>query len=149
MIPVARSIILGVPMTSVRRHLASLGLVMMVCTVVMQVLVPAALCCHQATTVAKAAKRAPARDCCPAGSHSGQVCPLHGAKRASTQAGASDCGAGSQQDFGDLLVVLNAGGVLPSPVRVAVPTGSERALVAAQPQTLVVTDVPPGPPPRA
>ncbi len=135
-------------MSSLRRHLASLGLTMALCHVVLQVLVPAALCCHQASTASKAEKRAtPAKECCPAGAHPGQVCPLHGAKRASTQA-APDCSAEAMRDFRDLIIVLNNGGVVPSPVRFSDPTGSESAFLAPEPQAALVSHVPPGPPPR-
>jgi hypothetical protein len=135
-------------MSSLRRHLASLGLTMVLCHIVLQVLVPAALCCHQASTPSKAETRvAPAKDCCPAGSHPGQVCPLHGVKRAGTQA-TSDCSAEAMRDFRDLIIVLNNGGVVASPVRLADPTGSESAFLVPDPQALLVSHVPPGPPPR-
>jgi hypothetical protein len=135
-------------MSSLRRHLASLGLTMVLCHVVLQVLVPAALCCHQASITSRSEKRAtPAKECCPAGAHAGQVCPLHGAKRAGTQA-ASDCSAEALRDFRDLIVVLNNGGVVPQPLRLTTPTGWETAFVAPEPQAVLVSHVPPGPPPR-
>jgi hypothetical protein len=43
---------------------------------------------------------------------------------------------------------LNSGGELPSPMTLALPTGSELAFVAAAPQAILVSHVPPGPPPR-
>jgi hypothetical protein len=131
-------------MTSLRRHLASLGLTMVLCHLVLQVLVPAALCCHQAS--ASRAQKSAVKDCCPQGSHPGQVCPLHGVKRATQSA--TDCRAESHQDFRDLIIVLNSGGELPSPMTLTLPTGSELAFVAAEPQAMLVSHVPPGPPPR-
>jgi len=119
------------------------------CHIVLQVLVPAALCCHQAATSAsRSAKAAPAKECCPAGAHAGQVCPLHG-KKAGAKPASSDCSAESQRDFRDLIIVLNNGGVVPAPMLMATPTGSEPAFVAAEPQATPLTRVPPGPPPRA
>jgi hypothetical protein len=112
------------------------------CHLVLQVLVPAALCCHQDSS-ARSAKK----ECCPAGSHPGHVCPLHGAKGAKKSA--TDCSAGSQRDFRDLIIVLNNGGVIPAPLLLGAPTGSESAIVTVAPQAILVANIPPGPPPRA
>ena len=129
-------------MSAVRRHLASLGLTVVLCHVVMQVLVPAALCCHQA-----AAQRAAAPDCCGK-SHPGQVCPMHRAARGGQQS-AKDCSAQSQRDFLDLFIVLNSGGIAPAPVVLTVAITSESAFLFAEPPAVSVFQVPPGPPPRA
>ena len=136
-------------MTSLRRHLASLGLTMVVCHIVLQVLVPAALCCHQDAALAhrSGSHAAPAKECCPKGAHPGEVCPLHGAKRAVKKA-ATDCHADSQRDFRDLIIVLSNGGVISAPALLAVPTGSESAFGALDPQVILVAYVPLGPPPR-
>jgi hypothetical protein len=61
-------------MRVIRRHLASFGLALTLCQAVLQVLVPAAVCCE------RPADRQEKADCCAA-VHPGQVCPMHGAKR--------------------------------------------------------------------
>jgi hypothetical protein len=88
-------------MASVRRHLASLGLAVVLFHVVMQVLVPAALCCEMPSA---GGARAEAADCCPAGSHPGQVCPMHGRRAGTTKsADDSDCAAQPLVDLHDIL----------------------------------------------
>jgi hypothetical protein len=134
-------------MASLRRHLASLGLAVVLLHVVMQVLVPAALCCQVPST---RGAQAEAADCCPAGSHPGQVCPMHG-KRAgqSKAAGDRDCAAQPLVDLHDILMTLSNGGVIPPLVALARPAGSEAAPAVEAPFTSPVASVPPGPPPRA
>ena len=107
----------------------------------MQVLLPAALCCHQAS------RQADAADCCGK-SHPGQVCPMHRTKAAAGD-NTPDCSAQPERDFLDLFVVLSSGVVAPSVVELSVPLHSEAAFVSAQPVTASVFQIPPGPPPRA
>jgi len=134
-------------MAPVRRHLASLGLAVVLFHVVIQVLVPAALCCQMPSS---GEARAEAADCCPAGSHPGQICPMHGKRAAkSTAAGDADCAALPLVDLHDILMTLSAGGVLPPLTSLAIPAGSEAAPVEAAQVTPAVVTVPPGPPPRA
>jgi hypothetical protein len=130
-------------MSALRRHLASLGLVVVCCHVVLQVLVPAALCCRQATV-----GRTEFRECCPAGSHPGQVCPMHPSRLAGKKS-KTTCSAQAVRDFRDLVIVLNVGGVIPSPVRLLVPATVDAAFITAQPIVSPVSHVPLGPPPRA
>jgi hypothetical protein len=133
-------------MASVRRHLASLGLTVVLFHVVMQVLVPAALCCQMPSA---GDARAEAADCCPAGSHPGQICPMHGKRAGKTKtAGDADCAALPLVDLHDMLMTLSTGGVLPPLVAFAIPVGSEAAPVAPATIPPVVVTVPPGPPPR-
>jgi hypothetical protein len=94
-------------MASLRRHIAALGLFHMV----MQVLVPAALCCQMPSA---GDARAEAADCCPAGSHAGQIRPVHGRRGARAKAaGDADCAAQPLADFHDILMTPSSGGVLP------------------------------------
>ena len=130
-------------MNALRRHLASLGLVVVVCHVVLQVLLPAALCCRQST-----AGRTEFRECCPAGSHPGQVCPMHPSRLAGKKSKTA-CSAQAVRDFRDLMIVLNVGGVIPTPVELTVPATVEAAFLTAQPLASPVPHVPLGPPPRA
>ncbi len=130
-------------MSAVRRHLASLGLAVVVCHVVLQVLVPAALCCRQSTV-----GRTEFRECCPPGSHPGQVCPMHPSRLAGKKS-RTDCTAQASRDFRDLVIVLNVGGVIPRPVHLIVPATIEAAFSPAQPFASLVPHVPLGPPPRA
>jgi hypothetical protein len=73
---------------------------------------------------------------------------MHGARRAQ-QASDSDCQARPLVDLHDLFMALTSGGVLPPFVPLAVPAGSEAAPVTVQPAALLVSFIPPGPPPRA
>jgi hypothetical protein len=131
-------------MASVRRHLASIGLALVVCHFALQILVTAALCCERPATGVRV------QDCCPAGSHSGQICPMHGARRAGSDRASSDqCSARPRNDVPNLFTLLPASGILPSPVKLAVPEGTEQAPRPIQPTPLLHTDIPPGPPPRA
>lgn len=130
-------------MTALRRHLASLGLAVATCHLVIQILVPAALCCQKLDP----APKAETRDCCPAGSHAGGICPMH-ANRARS-ASPNDCQARPLVDFHDIFLSLTSGGVLTALVPLPVPAGAEAAPVVTQPPTTVVFSVPPGPPPRA
>jgi hypothetical protein len=132
-------------MASVRRHLASLGLAVVLCHVVMQVLVPAALCCQKPVV---SGTRAEAHACCPMGSHPGKVCPMHGKRGANAKSGDPDCAARPIVDLHDILMTLSNGGVIPGLVSLAVPVGSESAPVAAPPAASFVASAPPGPPPR-
>jgi hypothetical protein len=133
-------------MASVRRHLASLGLAVVLCHVVMQVLVPAALCCQKPLT---GGNRAEARECCPMGSHPGKVCPMHGNRGSKAKSGDPDCAARPIVDLHDILMTLSNGGVMPTFVSLAVPAGSEPAPAVPQPITSFIASVPLGPPPRA
>jgi len=129
-------------MTALRRHLASLGLLVASCQLVIQILVPAALCCERF----EAAPKAAAKDCCPVGSHSGGICPMHGNRaRAASQ---DDCQARPLIDLHDIFTSLTVGGVLTAFVPLPEPAGAEAALIAAQPSAALVFSVPPGPPPR-
>jgi len=132
-------------MASIRRHLASLGLAVVLCHLVMQVLVPAALCCQKPLA---GGERAEAHECCPAGSHPGKVCPMH-ANRAKQRGADPDCAATPVVDLHDLLMTLSNGGVVPALVALAGPAGSEAAPLAVEPASAFVPTVPPGPPPRA
>jgi hypothetical protein len=134
-------------MASVRRHLASLGLAVVFCHMVMQILVPAALCCQK--PLVGTGVRAEASECCPAGSHPGKVCPMHG-KRAGQQRSADpQCAAQPVVDLHDLFMTLSSGGVVPSLVDLAQPNGSESAPAPTEPAASLLSTVPPGPPPRA
>jgi hypothetical protein len=129
-------------MASLRKHLASMGLAVVVCHLSMQVLVAAALCCR----MPESAKR----ECCAAGSHPGQVCPMHGSPRAAkSQSGNSDCRAQAPADVHNLYLALSGGGVIPSIARLVQPAGSEEAPPAMLPTDSLVPHTPPGPPPRA
>jgi hypothetical protein len=134
-------------MAPLRRHLASLGLAVALCQIVIQVLAPAALCCQMPLLGAEA--KADAHECCPAGSHPGQVCPMHAGRVAGKSAGKSDCAARPVVDLHDMLMTLSSGGVLPSLVHVAQPTGSEATPLVAEVRPSFVASPPPGPPPRA
>ena len=85
--PGACGILLTIAMASVRRHLASLGLAVLLGHVVMQVLVPAALCCQKPLA---AGTRAEAHECCPQGAHPGKVCPMHANRAAKPTSPDSD-----------------------------------------------------------
>jgi hypothetical protein len=135
-------------MASVRRHLASLGLAVVLCHVVMQVLVPAALCCQEPLTAS--GTRAAARECCPEGSHPGKICPMHGSRAAQQKKSTdADCAVQPLVDLHDLLMMLSAGGVVPTLVELARPAGSESAPATVLPAVSLVSPVPLGPPPRA
>jgi hypothetical protein len=132
-------------MASVRRHLASLGLAVVVCQFVLQILVTAALCCERPATTA-----ARLQDCCPAGSHAGKICPMHGARRAgSNRASDDECHARPRNEVPNLFTLLTGSGILPSPVMLAVPEGIEQAPSPAQTTPPLHIDIPLGPPPRA
>ena len=129
-------------MTSIRRHLASLGLAVIVCHLAMQVLMAAALCCRTPESAKK--------ECCPAGSHPGQVCPMHGGPRAAKpESGKSDCRAQAPADVHDLYLAFSGGGVISPIARLAQPAGSEEAPPTIMPADSLVPQTPPGPPPRA
>lgn len=134
-------------MASVRRHLASLGLAVVLCHVVMQVLVPAALCCQKQSV--ETGPRAEAHECCPEGSHAGKVCPMHGKRTGKQKSSDSDCAVQPLADLHDVLMSLSIGGMVPTPSELARPVGSESAPVIAQPAASLVSPVPLGPPPRA
>jgi hypothetical protein len=130
-------------MASIRRHLASLGLTVVLCHVVMQVLVPAALCCQE--TFQKADD---GDDCC-GGTHPGEVCPMHRSARGGDGGQTNDCNAQPQRDFLDLLVVLNTGVLAPTTTELAIVVRSEAAFVSPQPLAASLATAPLGPPPRA
>jgi hypothetical protein len=133
-------------MASVRRHLASLGLVVVLCHVLMQVLVPAALCCQKPL---KGGASAEAHECCTAGAHPGQTCPMH-SKRSAVQSSADpNCSAKPMADLHDIFMTLSAGGVLPTLVALQAPAGSESAPSFIHPFAVPVAYAPLGPPPRA
>ena len=133
-------------MASVRRHLASLGLAVVLCHLVMQILVPAALCCQKPIA---GGTRAEAHECCPLGSHPGKVCPMHGNRAGKQKTADPDCSARPVIDLHDIFMTLSSGGVIPALVAVAQPVGSESAPAVVQPAASLVASVPPGPPPRA
>ena len=132
-------------MASIRRHLASLGLAVVLCHVVMQVLVPAVLCCQQVNSQAGSAETDD--DCC-AGTHPGQVCPMH-RSRGTGDRSTNDCNAQPQRNFLDLLVVLTTGVVAPSTTELVVTLRFEAAFVSPQHVAVSVPHAPLGPPPRA
>ena len=136
-------------MASVRRHLASLGLAVVLCHVVMQVLVPAALCCQKPLTAS--GSRASAHECCPEGSHPGKVCPMHGTRAGQQKKSADpDCAVQPLVDLHDLLMTLSTGGVVPTLVELAPSCRfRESAPATVQPAVSLVSPVPLGPPPRA
>ena len=135
-------------MAALRRHLASLGLAVVLCQVAMQVLVPAALCCQKPLA---GGTRAEAHECCPEGAHPGKVCPMHAnrAGRATSPDPDPDCTARPLVDLHDILMTLSNGGVMPTLLAMAGPAGSESAPAILQPAALLVVSAPPGPPPRA
>ena len=134
-------------MASIRRHLASLGLAVVLCHMVMQVLVPAALCCQK--PLSQTGTRAGAHECCAASAHAGKVCPMHG-KRADKQKPTDpECAAQPTVDFHDIVMTLSSGGVVPTLVGLSRPVGSESAPAPLEPAAPLVSLVPPGPPPRA
>lgn len=133
-------------MASLRRHLASLGLAVVLCHLVMQILVPAALCCQKPLT---AGRSADAHECCAAGAHPGQTCPMRGNRAASQSATDSNCAARPMVDLHDILITLSSGGVIPALAVVAGPVGSESTPSFVQPYAVPVARIPLGPPPRA
>ena len=133
-------------MASVRRHLASIGLAVVLLHVVMQVLVPAAFCCEMPSAGVASAEAA---DCCPAGSHPGQVCPMHGKRGKAKAADESDCAARPVVDLHDMLMTFSIGGVIAPPTALDGPDGSESTPAASSPVPSLVASLPPGPPPRA
>lgn len=134
-------------MASIRRHLASLGLAVVLCHMVMQILVPAALCCQKPLT--GTGTRAEAGECCPMGSHPGKVCPMHGKRAAQQKSPGPGCTAQPTVDLHDVFLTLSSGGVIPALVALARPVGSEFAPATAEPAASLVSPVPLGPPPRA
>jgi hypothetical protein len=134
-------------MASVRRHLASLGLAVVLCHLVMQVLVPAALCCQK--PLAGTGTRAEAHECCPLGSHPGKVCPMHGKRAGRQKSTDPECAAQPLVDVHDLFMTLSSGGVVPTLVELARPVGAESAPAPIEPAASHVSHVPLGPPPRA
>jgi hypothetical protein len=133
-------------MASVRRHLASLGLAVVLCHVVMQVLVPAALCCQKPLTAS--GSRATAYECCPEGSHPGKVCPMR-SQAGQKKSADSGCAVQPLVDLHDILMLLSTGGVVPTLVELARPAGSDSAPATGLPAVALVSSVPLGPPPRA
>jgi hypothetical protein len=134
-------------MASIRRHLASLGLAVVFCHMVMQILVPAALCCQK--PLAGTGTRVEASECCPMGSHPGKVCPMHGKRGAQQKSSDPGCTAQPIVDLHDLFMTLSSGGVIPTLVALARPVGSESAPATAEPAASLISTVPLGPPPRA
>ena len=134
-------------MASVRRHLASLGLAVVLCHVVMQVLVPAALCCQKPLTTP--GTRATAHECCPEGSHPGKVCPMRSQAGQQKKSADPNCAVQPLVDLHDVLMLLSTGGVVPTLVELARPAGSEAAPATGLPAVALVPSVPLGPPPRA
>ena len=132
-------------MASVRRHLASLGLAVVLCHLVMQILVPAALCCQKPLT---AGKSVDAHECCAAGAHPGQTCPMRGKRAASQSATGSDCAARPMVDLHDIFITLSSGGVIPALVVLNGPVGSESTPSFVQTVAASVIHLPLGPPPR-
>ena len=134
-------------MASVRRHLASLGLAVVLCHLVMQILVPAALCCQKPLT---AGKSVDAHECCAAGAHPGQTCPMRGKRAASQSATDSNCAARPMVDLHDILITLSSGGVIPALVSPRRPRRlRNRPRHSPSPSRSPVARVPLGPPPRA
>jgi hypothetical protein len=131
-------------MTAVRRHLASLGLMVVLGHLSAQVLVSAALCCQKPS----AGARVEAPDCCPAGAHPGRTCPLHASSRAKEQSQERDCKAQPLADLHDLLFALMTGGPLPADIPLSAPAGSEATPADAQLPLPVAAPPPPGHPPR-
>jgi hypothetical protein len=134
-------------MASVRRHLASLGLAVVLCHVVMQVLVPAALCCQKPLTTS--GSRATAHECCPEGAHPGKVCPMRSQAGQQKKSTDPDCAVQPLVDLHDVLMLLSTGGVVPTLVELARPAGSEPTPATGLPAVALVSPVPPGRPPRA
>jgi hypothetical protein len=132
-------------MTAFRRHLASIGLTVILCHMVIQVLVPAALCCE----IDAASSKAEAKECCAASAHPGQPCPMHKNRTGKTSSTDRECGARSQIDLYDLFIALTSGGIIPSPSQLSAPSGSEAAPVASLPYAPLVAEAVLGPPPRA
>jgi hypothetical protein len=133
-------------MTSLRRHLASIGLAVVLCHTVVQVLVPAALCCEMGSTASKIDAQ---KECCAANAHPGKPCPMHKNRAGKTAANDRDCGARPQLDLHDLFIALTSGGILPSPNQLTAPSGSEAAPAVLLPYAPLVADAVLGPPPRA
>ncbi len=133
-------------MASVRRHLASLGLAVVLCHFVMQILVPAALCCQKPLS---AGKSADAHECCAAGAHPGQTCPMQAKRAAARIATDPNCSARPMVDLHDIFMTLSSGGVIPALSALAGPVGSETTPSFVQPFAVPVARVPLGPPPRA
>ena len=135
-------------MASLRRHLASLGLAVVLCHLVMQVLVPAALCCQK--PLGGATARAEAHECCQAGAHPGQICPMHAknANKSSKKSG-DECSASPLVDLHDMLMTLSGGGIVPSLASLTFSIHSESAPSVAASVPSFVASAPPGPPPRA
>ena len=133
-------------MASVRRHLASLGLAVVLCHFVMQILVPAALCCQKPLA---AGKTASAHECCAAGAHPGQTCPMQGKRAASKSSTDPDCAARPMVDLHDIFMTLSSGGVIPALSVLAGPAGSETTPSFIQPFAVPVDRVLLAPPPRA
>jgi hypothetical protein len=132
-------------MTSLRRHLASIGLAVVLCHTVIQVLVPAALCCEMGA----ASSKVEAKEWCAASAHPGKPCPMHKSRAGKTSAGDRECGARSQVDLHDLFIALTSGGIIPVPGQLTAPSGSESAPIAVLHFAPSPTEAIPGPPPRA
>ncbi len=132
-------------MSVIRRHLASLGLAVVLCQIVLQVLVPAALCCEAPAGAQQEVKA----DCCSA-AHPGQLCPMHAGKRARAQEPRDgDCHARPVGTLRDLLGAWLTGDLVPPPAPLTVPGGSEPAPQLTALFAPAAAFVPPGPPPRA
>ena len=74
---------------------------------------------------------------------------MHGKGGSKAKSGDPDCAARPIVDLHDILMTLSNGGVVPTLLVVAVPTGSESAPAALQPAASFVASPPLGPPPRA
>jgi hypothetical protein len=134
-------------MAALRRHLASLGLAVVLFHTIVQALVPAALCCGKTTAATPTAQAKHA--CCIESEHHGGICPMHGAAPAHTSPDSRDCRAKSRAGLHDMVVALTAGAVMPSLVGLAAPAGSEATPVSLQPSLLGLSLTPLGPPPRS
>ena len=113
-------------MASLRRHLASLGLAVVFCHVVMQVLVPAALCCQK--PLAGTGSQGRSARVLPDGLPSREGLPdARQARRPSRSLVDPGCAARPVVDLHDMLMTLSSGGVVPTLVALARPMGSESA----------------------
>jgi hypothetical protein len=133
-------------MAPIRRHLASFGLAVAACYLVIQVLVPAAICCQGANAAARVQA-----ECCPAGAHPGQLCPMHASSRSKQADGTrSECHAKPSTDLHDLFIALTSGGVMPPHApKLHAPDTSEPAPATAMLSALQAPARPLGPPPRS
>jgi hypothetical protein len=110
------------------------------------VLVPAAICCQKSAPEAGVKKA----DCCPAGSHPGQVCPMHASRSTQNETKTSDCQAQPLTDLHDLFAALTSSGVMP-PLgpQVPRPAGAGPAPATNEISAHQLPAGPLGPPPRS